>query len=300
MVDRPDRTAASRQGCPDPLTTRAVASVVIPAHDESAGLEGTLSALMGGLVEGTLRVAVVCNGCTDDTAAIARRFADTHPEVEVHEIDVASKIAALRDGDRLLEGMFPRIYLDGDVRLEASTAIALANALCEPRALVAGVRAQLDLRGVSRPARLFHRFAYRLPVFEEGIIGAGVYALNAEGRARFGSWPEILGDDQFVYRLFGDDERVVLDGHASVVRPTPTLRGVVTRGVRIRRGNAELSAGAGGLELPRPRAGFRRALVDALRTPVGWIEAVTFLATSVAIRLLFRLTKGRGDWQGTR
>lgn len=28
-----------------------------------------------------------------------------------------------------------------------------------------------------------------MPVFRNGIIGAGVYAFSAAGRARFGLWP---------------------------------------------------------------------------------------------------------------
>jgi hypothetical protein len=44
-----------------------------------------------------LKVIVVCSGTTDDTASITRGF----PGVQVEDILVASKVAALHHRDRL-------------------------------------------------------------------------------------------------------------------------------------------------------------------------------------------------------
>ena len=49
-------------------------SVVIPAHDEEAVVGRCLAALLDGARPGELDVVVVCNGCTDATADIARGF----------------------------------------------------------------------------------------------------------------------------------------------------------------------------------------------------------------------------------
>ena len=68
-------------------------SVVVPAHNESGSIGRCLDSMTEGLAENDLQIVVVCNGCNDDTAEIARRFG---PPVEVVEIPVASKIAALR------------------------------------------------------------------------------------------------------------------------------------------------------------------------------------------------------------
>jgi glycosyltransferase involved in cell wall biosynthesis len=280
--------------------TEPAASVVIPAHDEADGIASTLGALTRGRDSDALDIVVVCNGCSDDTARVARRAAQGHVNVRVVELQAASKVAALRQGDQMHGDLFPRIYLDADVELDGDGAIALADALRRSGALVAGVRARLDLRGVSKPARWFHSFAYRLPVFDQGIIGAGVYALSAQGHARFGVWPDVLGDDQFVYRLYTPEERVFVDTFRTVVWPTPTLRAVVSRGVRVRQGNQQLSTVLGPGAPPAPSAGFREALALALRRPRGWLEAVTFVVVTVLIRLRTRVTGGRGDWQVTR
>jgi glycosyltransferase involved in cell wall biosynthesis len=95
------------------MTSRPIGSVLIPAHNEGAVISRCLHHLFEGTDAGDFEVAVVCNGCDDDTAAVARASA---PPVEVIELDEASKPAALRAGDRLLR-TFPRLYLDADVVL---------------------------------------------------------------------------------------------------------------------------------------------------------------------------------------
>ena len=88
-------------------------SVVIPAHNEEAVIASTLRSVLEGLEQGA-EVLVVCNGCSDDTAAVAGTFG---LPVRVLEIEPASKVAALNAGDEVAAG-YPRIYLDADVTLD--------------------------------------------------------------------------------------------------------------------------------------------------------------------------------------
>ncbi len=74
----------------------AVASVVIPAHNEGSSIGRTLRALRTGVGEDDLDVVVVCNGCTDATAAVARQ---TDPRALVIEIAQPSKREAVRVGN---------------------------------------------------------------------------------------------------------------------------------------------------------------------------------------------------------
>ena len=67
-------------------------SVVIPAHNEAASIRRCLDALFDGFAPGELDVAVVCNGCSDETAALAA--SSGHP-VRVIELEAPSKPAAL-------------------------------------------------------------------------------------------------------------------------------------------------------------------------------------------------------------
>src|SRR5512142_1556560 len=103
-------------------------SVIVPAHDEAVVLPRLLARLCGpgpaprqpDADRPPVRIVVVCNGCTDATAAIAR----TYPDVLVLETPVASKREALRRGDERAGDDFPRIYLDADVELGRDDVLA--------------------------------------------------------------------------------------------------------------------------------------------------------------------------------
>lgn len=287
---RRDPTVASGHPVDHPI-----ASVLVPAHDEEQRIEGTLRALLEDAMPHEFDVVVVCNGCQDATAERARAVAG----VTVIELETASKIAALRAGDRVAAS-FPRIYLDADTRLTTDAARALVDALTDERRLVAGIAGRSDRRYGTRGARLYADFKQRLPVFASGIIGAGVYAMNAKGRSRFGEWPDVVGDDQFIFRLFAEHERTTITGHHTTVEVPPDLATLVRRGVRVRRGNAELSRGAGGRVLPAPPAGFGRAIRASLASPRGVASAVTFLSVNAVIRVLARLPAAPNDWEPPR
>jgi glycosyltransferase involved in cell wall biosynthesis len=274
-----------------PRDRRPIASVVVPAHDEQGRIGATLRTLVAGAEPGEFDIVVVCNGCTDGTAAEARQV----PGVRVVEIATASKIAALREGDRQ-SNVFPRIHLDGDVQLSAAATRAMAVALDDDGKLVAGVPGRYRLDEVSPLVRLFYEFRQSLPVFADGIIGAGVYAMSEQGRQRFGEWPEVMGDDQYVYRLFWPEERACLREHHTLVKPLPDLRAVIRRGVRVRQGNDQVTMGAhdAGL-LPAPAAGLVPAVRTSLHTVRGVASSVVFAAVMVAIRIRSRFGSV-GDW----
>lgn len=269
-------------------------SVIVAAHNEASGIASTLASLLADAAEGEFDVVVSCNGCTDDTAEIARGV----PGVRVVELADASKPAALRAGDAATSA-FPRLYLDADVELSTDTARALIRALHEGNGLAAGVPGRLSLQSSTQPARWFLDFRSRLPVFHEGFIGAGVYALSRDGHARVAPWPELIGDDQYVLRSFAPEERVTVPGHYTVVQAPPDLRTIVRRGVRVRRGNEQLSAGLAGRDLQAPPGGLRSALVDAALSPRGILGAVTFVLTTLVIRARSRWWVGGGDWVGS-
>ena len=57
-----------------PAGKRPDVTIIIPAHNESQAIRVTLSHLMQQEFDGKLRIAVVPNGCSDDTAEVARSF----------------------------------------------------------------------------------------------------------------------------------------------------------------------------------------------------------------------------------
>ena len=189
------------------MSTYVTVSVVIAAHNEEDVLGRSLDALLQAASPGEIEIVVVCNGCTDRTADVARDYGD---EVRVIETPKPSKTAALNLGDASVSG-FPRFYVDADVTLPLESLRRIAARLVEGDALAASPVMDLDLRGSSLAVRAYYRIWVQLPYVREGMIGVGVYALSEEGRRRFGEFPEIIADDGYVRTLFDAGERIRVD-----------------------------------------------------------------------------------------
>lgn len=245
--------------------TRPRLSVILPAHDEAAVIERVLRGLLAG-ADGRLEVIVVANGCRDATAALARAV---DPAIQVIEIAEASKTAALNAGDDAT-ALFPRVYVDADVEVDATTLLALAAVLDAELALVASPRLELDLREVNRWVRAYYD-VWQLSAFRQsGHIGSGIYALSEYGRERFGRFPPLIGDDRFVQGLFASSERATLLNHAFTVHPPRTLRALIARGGRIAAGNQQLrDAGLAG-SAPGTTTSFTQLLSRVARRPELW------------------------------
>jgi glycosyltransferase involved in cell wall biosynthesis len=267
-------------------------SVVVAAHNEAAVIERCLTSL----VTPGVQVIVAANGCTDDTAAIARR----RPGVRVIELATASKVAALNAGDVVATG-YPRLYVDADVVLSPGAVEQLCNALARPGALVAVPKRRLVLAGRPLAVRAYYAIHSRLPVFYNGLFGRGVIALSEAGRRRFDRFPEVLADDLFLDSLFSPTERTIVPT-VSVAVHTPTrTRDLVRRLVRVRAGNSTLRAattGAGNAAGASP-GGVRRSdnwswLRDVV-LPSPWLApaAVVYVALTVTAQLRARRVRGR-------
>lgn len=271
---------------------KTAAAIIIPAHNESRSIARTLRKVTEQTSDGEFEVIVVCNGCTDSTASIAAGF----PGVDVVDIPEASKLGALRVGDRRASA-FPRVYLDADTELSSDALRAIVAELERPGILVSGVVGRMDLSDASLLVSLYCEFRERLPIFSQGIVGSGNYALNEAGRARFDDWPDLLsGDDQFILRMFTPRERSTVKGHTATLLPPSTMAAVVRRGVRTRRGNRRLSQGAAGRPLSPPNAGFSRAFRASLKSPRGIASALVFVTVTALVRLRARGSSGGTDW----
>jgi glycosyltransferase involved in cell wall biosynthesis len=211
-------------------------SVIIPAHNESSVIARTLKAMTEGAGPRELEVIVVCNGCDDDTAAVARGFS---PNVRVIETKIASKAQALNLGDQAACG-FPRIYSDADVVLTVDAIRTLARRLERGDVLVVAPTPSFDLAGCSWPVRAWFDVRSYLPSSREGIGGSGVYALSAAGRARFREFPSVTADDGYVRIQFLQSERETVSSAHSTVFPPRTLRHLISTKTRSHYGSFEL------------------------------------------------------------
>lgn len=212
-------------------------SIVIPAHNESLVIARTLKVLTTGALPDELDVIVVCNGCTDGTATIARGFGTP---VRVIETALGNKTHALNLGDQVARA-FPRIYIDADVVVTLSTIRTLADRLKRGGVLAVAPRPYFDLTGCSWPVRAFYDIRCRLPSFGEGIGGSGVYALSEIARRRFNEFPNLVADDTYVRVQFKPEERETLTSVKSIVFAPHTINDLIAIEARADFGTFELA-----------------------------------------------------------
>lgn len=261
-------------------------SIIVPAHDEAETISSCLGSLMEDAHPGEFQVVVVANGCSDRTADLARTV---HPDVTVVETQVASKANAIRLGESIAT-RFPRLYVDGDVRMTTRDARAVRDALLT--SLAASPRPLYRLELTTWPVRAYYQVWRGRPGVRAGLVGAGVYGLSEEGRERFGEFPDVLADDYFVQQLFAPGERRVVEGASSIVEPPKGLVALVDRRVRVTIGNRAID----GTRASSERGPGLRSL---LGQGSGWGSVATFVAVTMIVRVtaVWRRCRGTaGEW----
>ena len=277
------------------VESTARVSVVFPAHDEAGVIERTLRTLVEGCADGGLQVVVVCNGCSDDTAEIARGFG---PPVEVVETPVASKAAALRLGDEVATG-FPRFYVDADVELPLDSLRRVADVLRRGPWLAAAPQLRVDLANCSRLVRAYYAIWTRLPYHASGMIGSGVYAMSEAGRSRFDVFPDIISDDGFARLQFGPEERTSVEGATFTIRAPMTLASVVRIKTRSQKGAVQLLRRYPELARNDVRD-YRGSLAGILRDPRQWLNCCVYLYVILVTKLRaywLNYSRDLGEWE---
>lgn len=219
-----------------------VASVVIPAHNESGVLPATLNRIAEDSLARSLEVVVVANNCNDETADVARAFQRQVPGLKVVETDTPGKTNALNLGDEAVSA-FPRIYLDADIVLGPEALEGMVEGLTVSAPVAGSPDIRFDLDGADLWVREYYRMFERLPYVTDGLVGLGVYGLSEQGRERFSEFPDVLADDLYIQRMFTPDERVRTRGQFAVRTPRHWADLVKVR-TRVDRGNAQLAASA--------------------------------------------------------
>lgn len=272
--------------------------ILIPANNESLYIDACLQALAAQDASGPVLVVVAANACTDDTVAKARAytegFAQKGWELICLDLPDGGKIGALKAG----EAVFPdpavsRAYLDADV-------------ICDP-SLIREVRAALDItqaryatgtiavtRGQSWATRAYAKIWRQVPFVKSGAVGAGFFAMNGAGRARWSDWPQIISDDTFARLHFAPEERVETPAryHWPMVEGLSAL-------IRVRQrqntGVDEIAAHWPDLLQNESKGGW--GLPYFLRVCAG---APLAMAVYLTVHIAVRLRKPQADWSRGR
>jgi len=87
-----------------------IISVIIPAYNEEKVIARTLKS-----IPSNIETIVVCNGCTDNTAKIAKKFKAKVYEVSGPNVSHARNVGAKNASGTML------VFLDADISLESNT-----------------------------------------------------------------------------------------------------------------------------------------------------------------------------------
>lgn len=267
-------------------------SVIIPVHNEEAVLARCLHAITDGADTAQLQVVVACNGCSDRSASIAKSF--PFP-VQVVVTDEASKPMAWNQGEQLARG-FPRFYVDADVTITWSAIRKVALALEDPAVLAAAPQIEIDLSGASALVRAYYRIWLQLPYARSDMIGSGVFALSQAGRSRFGRFPDLIADDEFVRRCYRAGERFAVPGCSFTVFAPRDLASLIRIKTRSRLGRVQLRRAALGPSSREDNASSLTAVVALARRPSNWGALGVYLAVTLWTRWLARRRAAGGDF----
>ncbi len=257
-------------------------SIVVPVCNEALVLPQTVPALLASAREVGAQVLWVCNGCTDSSTDVLRELLAGMPDAGMIEIAARGKTQALQAGDDHFAGLFPRVYIDADTSLDAGDLQRLCAPLEDGRADLVGPGHAFDCRGATRVSAAIARCWLALPAGGQSAI-LGVVGLSAAGRAGWGQWPNVLGDDIFVAASVppGRSQRV---SSTRATSPAPAdFASWVRRRARWRCGEQQLRAM--GLRLP-VHPDQRRILVFRLLHGPERGGALAFVAARLAAGLL--------------
>lgn len=268
-----------------------LATVLIPAWNEATVIARTLAGLQQGLARGRLRIVVIANACSDDTAHVARRAA---PDALVIETPVPGKCHAINLGLTRAEPGRPVVFLDADLCVTASDVLALIAPLAAGSALAACGRMEVDASRASPLVRAWVRGWQINPYFARGKFG-GLFALSPQGLDRVAPLPAVTADDEWIRRAFAPSEVAFVPACRFVALAPRSLPALIQTRRRALRGARAITAQ--GRAAPRgegPRAMLRAALLR----PSLWPDLAVFVAVMAWVRLCLALETGKAaTWE---
>lgn len=263
-------------------------SVIIPANNEAGYIGPCLARLLAQDLEpaaaGGAEIIVAANACRDTTVAEAE---DMRPALEaagwrltVLDLPEPGKLRALNAADRIAKGRV-LAYLDADVGCAAPMMRLLLAALDRPEPRYASGRLVVA-PARSWVSRHYARVWARLPFMTTNVQGAGLFAVNRAGRARWDEFPQIIADDGFVRLKFAPGERLRVEADYL----WPVVEGFA-RLVQVRRrqdaGVRELAAKYPDLMAneSKPRMRLRDHLRLFAQTPLSYL---VYISVKAAVR----------------
>src|SRR2546421_12562090 len=247
-------------------------SVIIAAHDEGAVIEATLRSVLANRLDRPLQIIVVANGCSDDTAEKARKFA---PAVEVIETPVGNKINAISVGDWAANG-FPRAVLDADFQASENLLQRVAEEFEDPDVRIVAPGVKYVSQGPNPILAGYYQLWRSLPYVRRNTMARGFYAIDQRLRERYVEFPSLIADDKFIRNLTKPDERRVTKDCFTTVYLPANFRDLLKVKTRWTFGNLELAERRPELNV-NDQGEHDGAMKYVLARPWLWVNLPAFL-----------------------
>jgi hypothetical protein len=190
-----------------------------------------------------------------------------------------------------------RLYVDADVVVDAEGVRRLMHVLVDDGLAAVAATPHYEFAGASWIVRSHYRVWTALNTPVNAIYGAGTMLVSADGRARFGEWPDVIADDYFLDGLFSAAEkRRVADVGATVLLPRRFWT-CVSRKARVHQGKRDVLA-AGLRVHPEDRSGAGSSLLGVVRSrPTLAVDVPAHVTVTLAARVLAAWRRRRGTGQ---
>ncbi len=217
-----------------------MATVIVPAHNESGVIEACLDSIIQ--QSEVDHIIVACNGCTDNTADIVRK---NYPDLHCLDISTPSKVNALNEAEafaRELGLTFPVYYIDADTKLSPNCVSGVNQYLKTSDVLLAAPTPIIDTSHSSWIVQTYYKVWVNLPYIKEGVIATCSYIITEEGRSRFEKFPDVINDDGFIRCNFWNREISNVPGAEIYIKAPKDIYSLIKIKTRARLGNMQLMA----------------------------------------------------------
>jgi len=152
----------------DPKPTRFPSiDVLIPAYNEEDHIAETISSILSLEYPGKKRIIVINDGSKDSTLAIARRIAESSPEVVVIDKQNGGKASALNDGLKIANAELVAV-LDADSIVMSDALLKMVGHFDDPE--IAAVTPMMKVWRTKTPLQVLQRAEYILNSFMKKLF----------------------------------------------------------------------------------------------------------------------------------
>lgn len=256
-------------------------SIIITARNQATDLKRCLNAIMDGAASDELEIIVACNGCSDETAQVARQFG---PPVRVIEMPPCSLADGFNLADRVASA-FPRFYIQAQAVCRLSSIRRMVEQLSAGPALAIAPPIFMKLDESGPVVRSYYEIAQRMPSHLEGLRGSGVFGMSKAAKQRLADFPQIIAIEEFVRFSLKPGEFVRLESTRSWVTPPAACTGLLAAETQRIRGVKQLRGLEPSMNLDSGKRNRRVLRRLFFRRPDLWLEIAIFVFVQVFARV---------------